>query len=100
MKQVKYVVLWAVQQEQSSSVPSSSYDLTPCDDYLWGSFKENAHKNNPHIRDKLKSQFLDKNFIQILITCSLVAKHVWKMKEVISNASFNTQQVILRNTVR
>jgi len=100
MKKVKYVVLSAVQQEQSSSVPTSSYDLTPCDDYLWGSFKDNAHKNNPHTGDKLTLQFPDKNFIQILINYSPVVKHFWKMKEVISNACVNTQQVILHSTVR
>ena len=45
MKKVKYVVLSAVQQEQESSVPSSSYDLWSCDEYLWGSFKDKAYKN-------------------------------------------------------
>jgi hypothetical protein len=85
-----------------------SSNLTPCDYYLWGNLKDNAYESNTNKhthththRTNLKKssgvqhqQFLDKNFKQYLIICSPGVKHVWELKEVISNTYSNMQVVI------
>ena len=94
------VLQWPPAWDQTTGRPlwsSHSPNLTAADYYWWGSSKDNIHTNNAYAENELKSScmqyqwLIDKNFNQSFVTCSPGVRHVWQLKEFISNTRFNIQ---------